>query len=143
MEYSTKHIALAVLLIVVVLVNMNMTYKTSTMVGSIYGIVIIACFVLYLFTEGPILGILGLIAGYALLSQTGLFMPKYASPSSLLPIENRNGMLLSPVNQFPPTLEEQIVNKLTPIVVNDDDTLREFKFRPNLDDNHGATPTTM
>ena len=138
MEYSTKHIALSVLLIIVILVNMNMSYKTTTMVGSIYGIVIIACFVLYLFTEGPILGILGLIAGYALLNQAGLFMPKYVSPSSLLPTENRDGMMLSPVNQFPPTLEEMMVNKLTPIVFNDEPP--EFKFKPNLDNNHSATP---
>jgi hypothetical protein len=137
MEYSPKHIALAVLLIIVILVNMNMTYKTSTMVGSIYGIVIIVCFVLYLFTEGPVLGILGLIAGYALLKQTDLFMPKYASPSSLLPTENRHEMLLSPVNQFPPTLEEMMVNNLSPIVYNDE--VYEHAFKPNLNNNHSAT----
>lgn len=138
MEYSPKHIALAVLLVIVILVNMNMTYKTSTMVGSIYGIVIIACFVLYLFTEGPILGVLGLVAGYALLNQTGLFAPKYASPSSLLPTENRNGMLLSPVNQFPPTLEESIVARLVPIVVDEGHDFKA-KFKPAVNDSHAAT----
>lgn len=137
MDYSAKHMALAVLLVIVILVNMNMTYKTSTMVGSIYGIVIIVCFVLFLFTEGPILGILGLIAGYALLNQAGVFMPKQESSSGLLPVENRGGMLLSPVNQFPPTLEEAMVKQLVPIVANDDPP--EFKFKPLVDDNHAAT----
>lgn len=67
--------------------------------------------------SNPVIGVLGLIAAYELVQrskeQTGRkSIPKY------LPSQDKMDAALNAFNQFPPTLEEQVVATMAPIVHN-------------------------
>ena len=56
-----------------VLFRINLPYDVAQFVGSFPGLIVIVVIVVYLFIkEGTVLGMLGLVAGYQLLSRSGI-----------------------------------------------------------------------
>ena len=150
-KYSQNQHILGVLLILFILFRINLPYGVSQFVGSLPGMIVIVVVVIYLFIkEGAVLGMLGLIAGYQILSSAGFLVnnkidflnepriPTYNNVQTVLPNKVVNGITFSPVNQFPPTLEQDVISNLVPMVKNSDPP--HLKYKPSLERQHNAAP---
>lgn len=94
---------LAVILSVVVVMDLKMPAPVSQFAGSVPGMVVILGIVFYLFSKSTVLGVLGLLAAFIVVSGK---LP-ISKPPLPAPVD---GLHLS--NQFPVTLEETIVQNL-------------------------------
>jgi hypothetical protein len=107
----------------------------NTKLGSL--IVMIIAFSLFLYVN-PIISILGIIAAYELIRRS---MIKGGSVDSLvqyLPRYDSKCSDLNAFNQFAPTLEQEMVNKMAPLV--GPSASPNAVFRPNQDNDHDAAP---
>jgi hypothetical protein len=108
-------------LIFIILSGVSIPQNVVASIGTIPGIIIIMCIVLYLFTVSPILGVFAMIAGYEVAINTSY--TKERTILDELPQENA----LTPTNQFQITLEETIVNNIVPLVQTTTPTHLNFK----------------
>jgi hypothetical protein len=95
---------LAVILSVVVVMDLKMPAPVSQFAGSVPGMVVILGIVFYLFSKSTVLGVLGLLAAYIVVSGKLPVISKQPLPAPV------DGLHLS--SQFPVTLEETIVQNL-------------------------------
>ena len=118
---NTLEILIMVVLVIIILGGISIPQNVHEFVGSVPGIIIILCIVLYLFTVSPILGVFAMIAGYEVAINT--IYTKERTILDELPQENA----LTPTNQFQITLEETIVNNIVPLVQTNTPTHLNFK----------------
>ena len=131
-----------VVLATLFVIYLVMGYKTpdmvSNMVDSFIGKIIVVSIVLLLFIScNPILGVLGIFVAYNLISQSSIATGSYAL-QNYMPTEKKKFSAMTQYNQFPYTLEQEIVKKMAPINKTGDAT--KFTFNPVLDDLHDAAP---
>jgi len=107
------------------------------LVGSRVGSLVVMLIALSLFFYvHPIVAILGVIAAYELVKRS---MVSYGSSDSFiqyLPSFNRDCPDLNAFNQFAPTLEQEMVNKMAPLV--GPPASPNATFGPNMDNDHNA-----
>jgi hypothetical protein len=94
---------LAVILSVVVVMDLKMPAPVSQFAGSIPGMVVILGMVFYLFSKSTVLGVLGLLASYVVVS--GKLPMK--REQTLPPVDGMNFN-----STFPVTLEETMVQNM-------------------------------
>jgi hypothetical protein len=109
--------------------------KIDTMGGKM----VLFILAIYMFLNfHPVLAVLGLLVIFDLMrssaSATGLDALKKYEPT-----EEKKMSQFSAFNQFPYTLEQEIVKKMAP-QVNSGSVLSQSSFKPKLNDLHGATP---
>ena len=85
--------------------------------------------VFYLFTQSPLLGVIGLVAAYQAMQQTQM---RYIQPQ--LPTDSE----FTPQNQFQDTLEEHVVQNMVPFVQTQSPVHLQFKY--DTDNTHSASP---
>ena len=85
--------------------------------------------VFYLFTQSPLLGVVGLIAAYQAMQSN---MVRYIQPQ--LPTDGE----FTPQNQFQDTLEENVVQNMVPFVQTQSPAHLQFKY--NSENTHSAEP---
>ena len=110
----------------------------DSMIDSTIGKIVVIVIALMLFAySNPILGILALLVAYQLIKgasiRTGM-----AGLEAYYPTEAKKWSPFTSTNQFPYTLEQEMVKKMTTQKFN-----TEFvkpPFRPSLDDTHDASP---
>ena len=120
-----------------------MGYQTpepvANFVDTFYGKTIVFFFVLLLFCYGhPILAVLGLLVAFDLIRRssltTGIDALKKWEPS-----EEKKYSQFTAFNQFPYTLEQEVVAKMAPIIQSGS-TLTKPSYKPMLDNFHDASP---
>lgn len=84
----------------------------------------------------PVLGVIGLVAAYELLKRSGLTTGKGAL-LKYLPTEYKKGKVLTAMNQFPLTLEEEVVRTMAPLSRNLN--LSQPSYKPVLNDDVGGS----
>ncbi len=111
MDYSPKHIILSILLVVITVMNLTVHYNTDFIHPNIWiGLIIVM--IMYLFIQDTVLGILGLLAGYTMLSNI-IQVKTTTSDIEVIPSTKDECRDTDPVlSQFPVSLEEEIVNSL-------------------------------
>ena len=135
LKYQTQHhLVLAVLLIIYILVNVQTPHSIATLVDTTFGKVAVVLAALSMFRVNMVIGVLGLVAGYQLLMRSSLTSGSFAI-HNYLPSEASKVIDFSRYNDFPPTLEEEMVKKMAPIVVDDSSNL---DYKPVLDGLHDA-----
>lgn len=105
---NTLEILIMVVLVIIILGGISIPKNVHEFVGSVPGVIIILCIVLYLFTVSPILGVFAMIAGYEVAINT-------TTKETILD-ELPQHDELTPTNQFQVTLEETMVNNIVPLV---------------------------
>ena len=120
-----------------------MGYKTpqpvAGLVDTLGGKIVIFIIVVYLFMySNPILAVLALFVAFDLIRRssaaTGIdALQKYA------PSEEKKSSQFTAFNQFPYTLEQEVVKKMAPIVQSGS-SLSPASYKPLLDNTHDATP---
>ena len=131
------------LLTLLFIIYLLMGYKTpepvanlvDTMVGKAVVFVVVVCLFVY---TNPILAVLGLFVAFDLIRRssaaTGIDALKKYAPS-----EEKKSSQFTAFNQFPYTLEQEIVKKMAPIIQTSS-TATKASYVPMLDNIYDATP---
>ena len=131
------------ILIILFIIYLIMGYKTpepiASMIDSLAGKIVIVIIVIYMFMHThPILAILALFVGFDLIRRssmtTGIDALKRYAPS-----EERKSSQFSAFNQFPYTLEQEVVKKMAPIVQSGS-SLSKPSYQPLLENLYDASP---
>lgn len=135
-----------VILSILFIIYLIMGYKTpeniANVIDTFYGKTIIFGMVLLMFFYGnPILAVLGLFVAFDLIRRssmvTGIDALKKYEPS-----EEKKFSQFTALNQFPYTLEQEVVSKMAPIVQSGY-TLTKASYKPMLDNFHDASPLSI
>ena len=136
-EHMGEHI-LVVLMVVYLVMGFQTPEPIANIVDTLVGKISIFLVVVYLFlNSSPILAVLALFVAFDLLRRssavTGIdALRKYA------PTEERKSSQFTAFNQFPYTLEQEVVKKMAPIVQSGR-TLTKPSYKPMLDNLHDAS----
>lgn len=132
------------LLAILFIIYLIMGYKTPTvlanMVDTTYGKVIVVLVALLLFANShPVLGVLGFFVAYNLISKSEVVTGTFGL-NNYMPTEEKKYSALTMYNQFPYTLEQEVVKKMAPLNKSDTSGANTYSFNPVLDDLHDAAP---
>ena len=132
-----------VILLVLFIIYLIMGYKTpeplASLIDTNLGKIIVFILSILLFSMvNPIVGVFGLLVAYELVRRSRLATGSYAL-DNYLPSEIGKANDLSAINQFPYTLEQEVVSKMAPVKQNYD-MLTTSSWNPVLDDLHDAAP---
>jgi hypothetical protein len=131
------------LLVILFVIYLIMGYKTpepvANMVDTIPGKIVVMIIALVLFVNvNPVLGILGLLVAYDLIRRSSV-TTGVDSLKRYLPTEEKKMSQFTAFNQFPYTLEQEVVKKMAPI--NHANEILEgpdASYKPILDNNRDA-----
>jgi hypothetical protein len=130
-------------LVILFIIYLIMGYKTpepiASMIDSIVGKIVIFVIVIYMFMHThPVLAVLALFVAFDLIRRssvtTGIDALKRYAPS-----EEKKMSQFSAFNQFPYTLEQEVVKKMAPII-RSGSTLSKPSYKPLLDNLYDASP---
>lgn len=131
------------ILVILMIIYLVMGFKTpdliANMVDNIIGKVVIILVVIYLFMHSnPILAVVAALVAFDLMRRsndaTGL-----GALSSYAPSEKKKMSQFTAFNQFPYTLEQEVVAKMAPIV-RSGTSITPASYKPLLDNLHDASP---
>jgi hypothetical protein len=131
------------LLLILFIIYLVMGYKTpepiANIVDTLLGKIVIFIMVIIMFMHAnPILAVLSLFVAFDLIrrssSATGIdALKKY------LPTEEKRSSQFTAFNQFPYTLEQEVVKKMAPLVQNGY-SLSKASYMPMLENLYDASP---
>jgi hypothetical protein len=129
---------LVILMIVYLVLGFRTPELIATMIDNLIGKVVIILIVIYLFMySNPILAVLAALVAFDLMRRsndaTGLGALQAYAPS-----EEKKTSQFTAFNQFPYTLEQEVVAKMAPIV-RSGMSLSSASYKPVLEDLHDAT----
>ena len=131
------------LLVIIFMIYLIMGYKTpepvANLIDTLLGKILILLVVIYLFANtNPILAIFGLLVAFDLVRRstmvTGIDALQKYTPS-----EAHKSSQFSAFNQFPYTLEQEVVNKMAPIVQTGT-VFNKPTFHPMIENLYDASP---
>lgn len=141
MEITKKNIGnviLGILFIIFLLSSFEIPYNLATLVDSKLGIVIIIFVLLLLLCcANPIVAILGFLTAYELIKRSSVKsgnnnLEKY------YPVQEKKWSPYNIHNQFPITLEQEVVSKMTKTPLNPIPS--KSSYMPVLENDYGASP---
>jgi hypothetical protein len=134
-----QHI-LTLLFIIYLILGLKTPAPIATIIDNMFGkiVIVILAIALFGYTRNPVLGVLGLIVAFDLIRRSTVSTGTYAL-DKYVPSETRKYGNLTAYNQFPMTLEQEVVKRMAPIA-HTTSTSTQIHFSPMLDDNHDAAP---
>jgi hypothetical protein len=132
---------LSVLMVIYLILGLRTPHLIANMIDNVAGKVVIILVVIYLFMHAnPILAVLATLVAFDLMRRsndtTGLgALAEYA------PSEQKKASQFTAFNQFPYTLEQEVVAKMAPIV-RSGSSLTPASYKPLVENLHDATPLT-
>jgi hypothetical protein len=129
---------LVILLIIYLIMGFKTPESIANLVDTLVGKIVIFIIVIYLFSyANPILAVLSLFVAFDLIRRssaaTGIdALQRYA------PTEEKKYSQFSAFNQFPYTLEQEVVAKMAPIAKSGF-SLTQASYKPLLDNLHDAS----
>jgi hypothetical protein len=121
------HGTVLVLMCMIILFNIKLPSQVKD-IGEIPLTITLLFVVFYLFTQSPILGVIGLIVAYEV-TQT--------SKTRYIQTELPNDGEFTPQNQFQETLEEYLVKRIVPLIQTQSPV--HLNFKNNMDNTHNAS----
>ena len=134
-------LVLVILFILYLVLGLKTPEPIANIIDTLVGKIVIFIIVIYLFMHAnPLLAILALFVAFDLIRRSDVYtgidaLKKYA------PSEEKKSSQFTAFNQFPYTLEQEVVNKMAPIV-RTESTLITASYKPMLENLHDATPLT-
>jgi hypothetical protein len=130
---------LAVLLVVYLVMGYKTPQAVANVVDTLIGKVVIFVVVVYLFMNyHPILAVLALFVAFDLIRRSTLTTGLDAL-QKFVPTEEKKASQFTAFNQFPYTLEQEVVAKMAP-VMQSGSSITQASFKPLLDNLHDASP---
>jgi len=112
MKKDSHHYVLAALLIIFIVSNIRVPSIVGELVDNVVGKVVVIMIALSLFAAHPVVGAIGLVAAYVLIKRS----EGYKAVENYIPSERKKSQVLSAINQFPVTVEEEVIAKQIPYV---------------------------
>lgn len=134
-------LSLTILFIIYLIMGYKLPDEVSNRISTPIGKIAVILIALSLFIYcNPILGIISLFVAFDLIRRSDVYtgidaLKKYA------PSEEKKTSQFTAFNQFPYTLEQEVVNRMAPIV-RTESTLFAASYKPMLENLHDATPLT-
>jgi hypothetical protein len=130
---------LGILLVIYLVMGLKTPDSIANLLDNIVGKVVVFVIVFYLFAYyNPILGILGLFAAFKLIRGSSITTGSDAL-QKYVPTEEKKASQFSAYNQFPYTLEQEVVAKMAPILQSGS-SVTQASYKPLLDNLHYASP---
>jgi hypothetical protein len=134
-------LALAILLIVYLVLGFRTPDAIAGMVDTLVGKIVMFVIVIFLFLHAnPLLAVLALFVAFDLMRRssvaTGIDALQKFAPS-----EEKRTSQFTAYNQFPYTLEQEVVAKMAPMV-SAGSSLTQASYKPMLDNLYDASPVT-
>jgi hypothetical protein len=132
-------LVLVILLIIYLILGFKTPEPVANLVDTVVGKIVIFLVVVYLFMHAnPILAVLALLVGFDLIRRssmaTGIDALQRFAPS-----EEKKSSQFTAFNQFPYTLEQEVVAKMAP-VMKSGSSLSQASYKPLLDNLYDASP---
>jgi hypothetical protein len=130
---------LVILMIIYLVLGFRTPDMIANLIDNVIGKVVIILVVIYLFLHAnPILAVIAALVAFDLMRRstetTGLGALQAYAPS-----EQKKMSQFTAFNQFPYTLEQEVVAKMAPIV-RSGSSLTSASYKPLLDNLHDASP---
>ena len=119
------------------LMNYPLPEGASNLMDTLFAKIVILVIAVSLFKFHPVLGIIGLLVAYKLITSASI-RTGMAGLSEYYPTEEKKWSPFSKTHQFPYTLEEEMVKTMTS--QNFNETYVKAPYRPKLNDTHDAAP---
>jgi len=128
---------LLIIFVVYIIFNVPTPQPLASMIDSTFGyVVIIALFAVLAINLNPIVIVVGVFAIYLLFKRSSISTGSLAM-TKFLPTENVKSQYLSAFNQFPVTLEEEVVQQMAPLQPGP--SMAPKSFLPIMDNLHNAS----
>ena len=128
---------LLVVFIVYIIFNVPTPEPIASLIDSTLGyVIVIALFALMAVNLNPIITLVGVFAIYLLFKRSSISTGSLAM-TKFLPSENIKGQHLNAFNQFPVTLEEEVVQQMAPLQAGP--SMGTKTFTPVMNNLHDAT----
>lgn len=132
-------ILLTILFIIYILMGYKIPESLASVIDTAFGKIIVITIAILLFSyTNPVLGVIGFYVAFDLIKRSSESTGTYAL-QKYVPTETKKACELTLYNQFPYTLEQEIVKKMAPINKTDDSSAPP-SFSPILDNLHEAAP---
>ena len=132
-------LVLVVLFIIYLIMGLKTPELVAGIVDTLAGKIVILIVIIYLFMHAnPILAVLALLVGFDLIRRSSMAtgidaLQKFA------PSEEKKSSQFTAFNQFPYTLEQEVVSKMAPIMQSGS-SLTQASYKPLLDNLYDASP---
>jgi hypothetical protein len=131
-------LVLTIILIIYLILGLKTPQPLAFLVDNMVGKIMIFVIVIYMFLyKNPILAILSLFVAFDLMRRSSSSMFNSVMQTYIPSEYNKMGQFTA-FNQFPYTLEQEVVNKMAPIVQSGF-VLNKASYRPMLDNLHDAS----
>ena len=129
---------LAILLIIYLVLGLKTPEPVANLVDTLIGKVTIFIVIVYLFMNfHPVLAVLALFAGFDLIRRASVITGIDAL-QKFVPTEEKKSSQFTAFNQFPYTLEQEVVAKMAPIGCSGS-SITKASYKPIVEDLHNAT----
>jgi len=129
---------LGIILVIYLVMGLKTPETIANLLDNIIGKVVVFIVVIYLFVNcNPILGILALFAAFKLIHSSAITTGSDAL-QKYVPTEEKKASQFSAYNQFPYTLEQEVVAKMAPILQSGS-SVTQATYKPILDNLHYAS----
>jgi Na+/pantothenate symporter len=136
-QENSSELILFILMILYIILGLKTPEPIANIINTAFGKLFIFLIVLYLFLyANPILAILFLYVAFQLISKSNMNINTRAM-QRFLPSESTKMSQFSAFNQFPYTLEQEVVKKMAPIVQSGS-SLTPVSYSPLIDNIHDA-----
>ena len=133
----SSQLFLLIIFVVYIVFNVQTPQPLASMIDSTLGyVVIIALFAILAINLNPIVIVVGIFAIYLLFKRSSISTGSLAM-NKFLPTENVKSQYLSAFNQFPVTLEEEVVQQMAPLQPGP--AMAPKSFLPIMDNLHNAS----
>jgi len=132
-------LVLVILFIVYLILGLKTPQPIANVVDTLVGKIVIILLVIYLFMyANPVLAVLALFVAFDLIRRSSMAtgidaLQKFA------PSEEKKMSQFTAYNQFPYTLEQEVVAKMAPIMKSGS-SLTQASYKPMLDNLYDASP---
>ena len=128
---------LTVLFVIYLILGLKTPQSIAQLIDTLPGkiIIIIIAISLFIYTN-PILGVIGFFVAYDLIRRSSIETGNYGI-NNYLPTEETKQAKLSSYNQYPYTLEQEMVKKMVPAVSKD---MSQASYEPMTNDTYDAAP---
>ena len=129
------HLLLVVLLTIFIVFDVPLPDFVNELIDNPIGKVSVAAGALCMLSVNPLIGVLSIIAAFVLIQRSSFGTGSFGL-NNFLPSESKKSEHLVAMNDFPVSVEEQVISKMLPVANYEDLSVPEYK--PVLDDNYDA-----
>ena len=130
---------LTIIFIIYLILGYRTQQPVAFLVDNIVGKIVIFIIVIYMFLYmNPILAVITLFVAFDLMRRSSMSVNNNLIQSYIPSEENKMNQFTA-FNQFPYTLEQEVVKKMAPIVQSGS-VLKKASYKPMLEDLYGASP---